>query len=175
MHNIVYFTPVFWKQSIFSPLCCLADIVRSDIALDKQKGCKVAHHPDIMLELQREKAATTQLVLLKEQLSNIYSNITITGRRSNTQAGSLGTVLTCSPDSAAHAHAPMKARQCKPSAFRMTNVISGEGMQGMDGGVQLWRLVNSAKTFPLIIVKATMYAEGTLESRVWVGCVLYLL
>ncbi|XP_017268242.1 inactive heparanase-2 isoform X2 [Kryptolebias marmoratus] len=56
------------------------DIVRSDIALDKQKGCKVAHHPDIMLELQREKAATTQLVLLKEQLSNIYSNITITAR-----------------------------------------------------------------------------------------------
>lgn len=67
-------------------LCvCVADIVRSDIALDKQKGCKLAHHPDIMLELQREKAATTQLVLLKEQLSNIYSNITITGRRSNTQ------------------------------------------------------------------------------------------
>ncbi|XP_047458547.1 inactive heparanase-2 isoform X1 [Mugil cephalus] len=56
------------------------DIVRSDIALDKQKGCKVANHPDIMLELQREKAATTQLVLLKEQLSNIYSNITITAR-----------------------------------------------------------------------------------------------
>uniref|UniRef100_A0A3B4Y9S3 Heparanase 2 (inactive) n=1 Tax=Seriola lalandi dorsalis TaxID=1841481 RepID=A0A3B4Y9S3_SERLL len=54
------------------------DIVRSDIALDKQKGCKLANHPDIMLELQREKAATTQLVLLKEQLSNIYSNITIT-------------------------------------------------------------------------------------------------
>ncbi|MEQ2279476.1 Inactive heparanase-2 [Ameca splendens] len=54
------------------------DVVRSDIALDKQKGCKLAHHPDIMLELQREKAATTQLVLLKEQLSNIYSNITIT-------------------------------------------------------------------------------------------------
>ncbi|TNN75287.1 Inactive heparanase-2 [Liparis tanakae] len=55
------------------------DIVRSDIALDEQKGCKLANHPDIMLELQREKAATTQLVLLKEQLSNIYSNITITG------------------------------------------------------------------------------------------------
>ncbi|KAG7512153.1 hypothetical protein JOB18_021654 [Solea senegalensis] len=55
------------------------DIVRSDIALDKQKGCKLASHPDIMLELQREKAATTQPVLLKEQLSNIYSNITITG------------------------------------------------------------------------------------------------
>lgn len=62
----------------------LADIVRSDIALDKQKGCKLANHPDIMLELQREKAASTQLVLLKEQLSNIYSNITITGRRSLT-------------------------------------------------------------------------------------------
>ncbi|TKS85602.1 Inactive heparanase-2 [Collichthys lucidus] len=58
----------------------LHDIVRSDIALDKQKGCKLANHPDIMLELQREKAATTQLVLLKEQLSNIYSNITITAR-----------------------------------------------------------------------------------------------
>ncbi|CAL1578004.1 unnamed protein product [Knipowitschia caucasica] len=56
------------------------DIVRSDIALDKQNGCKVANHPDIMLELQREKAASTQLVLLKEQLSNIYSNITITAR-----------------------------------------------------------------------------------------------
>ncbi|KAM8851710.1 inactive heparanase-2 [Synchiropus picturatus] len=56
------------------------DIVRSDIALDKQNGCKLANHPDIMLELQREKAATTQLVLLKEQLSNIYSNITITAR-----------------------------------------------------------------------------------------------
>uniref|UniRef100_A0A3B4B9B4 Uncharacterized protein n=1 Tax=Periophthalmus magnuspinnatus TaxID=409849 RepID=A0A3B4B9B4_9GOBI len=56
------------------------DIVRSDIALDKQNGCKVANHPDIMLELQREKAANTQLVLLKEQLSNIYSNITITAR-----------------------------------------------------------------------------------------------
>ncbi|MBN3295775.1 HPSE2 protein, partial [Amia calva] len=56
------------------------DIVRSDIALDKQKGCKLANHPDIMLELQREKAAQMQLVLLKEQLSNIYSNITITAR-----------------------------------------------------------------------------------------------
>ncbi|XP_071382728.1 inactive heparanase-2 [Centroberyx affinis] len=56
------------------------DIVRSDIALDKQKGCKLANHPDMMLELQREKAATMQLVLLKEQLSNIYSNITITAR-----------------------------------------------------------------------------------------------
>nr|XP_057914266.1 inactive heparanase-2 isoform X3 [Doryrhamphus excisus] len=56
------------------------DIVRSDIALDKQNGCKVANHPDIMLELQREKAASTQLVLLKEQLSNIYSNITIPAR-----------------------------------------------------------------------------------------------
>ncbi|MGH0126457.1 UNVERIFIED_CONTAM: hypothetical protein FKN15_028612 [Acipenser sinensis] len=54
------------------------DIVRSDIALDKQKGCKLASHPDIMLELQREKAAQMQLVLLKEQFSNMYSNITIT-------------------------------------------------------------------------------------------------
>lgn len=66
-------------------LCWLADIIRSDIALDKQKGCKLANHPDMMLELQREKAASTQLVLLKEQLSNIYSNITITGRRTHTQ------------------------------------------------------------------------------------------
>nr|XP_029497693.1 inactive heparanase-2-like [Oncorhynchus nerka] len=54
------------------------DIVRSDIALDKQRGCKLANHPDMMLELQREKAAQMQLVLLKEQLSNLYSNITIT-------------------------------------------------------------------------------------------------
>uniref|UniRef100_A0A672IJD5 Heparanase 2 n=1 Tax=Salarias fasciatus TaxID=181472 RepID=A0A672IJD5_SALFA len=46
---------------------------RGDIALDKQNGCKLANHPDIMLELQREKAATTQLVLLKEQMSNIYT------------------------------------------------------------------------------------------------------
>lgn len=68
----------------FFHLLWFSDIVRSDIALDKQKGCKLANHPDIMLELQRDKAATTQLVLLKEQLSNIYSNITITGRRSHT-------------------------------------------------------------------------------------------
>ena len=65
-------------------MCWPTDIIRSDIALDKQKGCKLANHPDIMLELQREKAASTQLVLLKEQLSNIYSNITITGRSSHT-------------------------------------------------------------------------------------------
>ncbi|XP_067092657.1 LOW QUALITY PROTEIN: inactive heparanase-2 [Osmerus mordax] len=56
------------------------DIVRSDIALDKQKGCKLANHPAMMLELQREKAAQMQLVLLKEKISNIYSNITITAR-----------------------------------------------------------------------------------------------
>ncbi|XP_029621198.1 inactive heparanase-2 isoform X1 [Salmo trutta] len=56
------------------------DIVRSDIALDKQRGCKLVNHPDMMLELQREKAAQMQLVLLKEQLSNLYSNITITAR-----------------------------------------------------------------------------------------------
>ncbi|CAL8283850.1 unnamed protein product [Arctogadus glacialis] len=54
------------------------DIVHSDIALDQQKGCKLAHHPDVMLELQREKASTMRVVLLKEQLSNVYSNITIT-------------------------------------------------------------------------------------------------
>ncbi|NXR21905.1 HPSE2 protein, partial [Cinclus mexicanus] len=55
-------------------------IVRSDIALDKQKGCKIAQHPDIMLELQREKAAQMHLVLLKEQFSNTYSNLTLTAR-----------------------------------------------------------------------------------------------
>ncbi|XP_067241632.1 inactive heparanase-2 isoform X1 [Chanodichthys erythropterus] len=56
------------------------DIVRSDFALDKQKGCKLASHPDMMLELQREKAAQMQQVLLKEQLSNIYSEVTLTAR-----------------------------------------------------------------------------------------------
>ncbi|XP_072335699.1 inactive heparanase-2 isoform X2 [Scyliorhinus torazame] len=56
------------------------DIVRSDIALDKQKGCKIAQHPDIMLELQREKASQMQVVLTKEQFSNTYNNITITAR-----------------------------------------------------------------------------------------------
>ncbi|KAK2530533.1 hypothetical protein Q9233_006094 [Columba guinea] len=59
------------------------DIVRSDIALDKQKGCKIAQHPDIMLELQREKAAQMHLVLLKEQFSNTYSNLTLTGQTPN--------------------------------------------------------------------------------------------
>ncbi|KAF1512137.1 Inactive heparanase-2, partial [Eudyptes sclateri] len=59
---------------------CRPDIVRSDIALDKQKGCKIAQHPDIMLELQREKAAQMHLVLLKEQFSNTYSNLTLTAR-----------------------------------------------------------------------------------------------
>ncbi|ERE79224.1 heparanase [Cricetulus griseus] len=54
------------------------DIVRSDVALDKQKGCKIAQHPDIMLELQREKAAQMHLVLLKEQFSNTYSNLILT-------------------------------------------------------------------------------------------------
>ncbi|XP_073408918.1 inactive heparanase-2 isoform X2 [Dendrobates tinctorius] len=54
------------------------DIVRSDISLDKQKGCKIAQHPDTMLELQREKAAQMHLVLLKEQFSNTYSNLTLT-------------------------------------------------------------------------------------------------
>ncbi|NWR51105.1 HPSE2 protein, partial [Regulus satrapa] len=81
----------FWKSSIpFRKQTCLAislfsfpfavDIVRSDIALDKQKGCKIAQHPDIMLELQREKAAQMHLVLLKEQFSNTYSNLTLTAR-----------------------------------------------------------------------------------------------
>ncbi|XP_063291403.1 inactive heparanase-2 [Pelobates fuscus] len=56
------------------------DIVRSDISLDKQKGCNTAHHPDTMLELQREKAAQMHLVLLKEQFSNTYSNLTLTAR-----------------------------------------------------------------------------------------------
>lgn len=56
------------------------DIVRSDFALDKQKGCRLASHPDMMLELQREKAAQVQQVLLKEQLSDIYSDVTLTAR-----------------------------------------------------------------------------------------------
>ncbi|XP_049711642.1 inactive heparanase-2 isoform X2 [Elephas maximus indicus] len=56
------------------------DIVRSDVALDKQKGCKIAQHPDVMLELQREKAAQMYLVLLKEQFSNTYSNLILTAR-----------------------------------------------------------------------------------------------
>lgn len=59
----------------------IVDIVRSDVALDKQKGCKIAQHPDIMLELQREKAAQMHLVLLKEQFSNTYSNLILTGNR----------------------------------------------------------------------------------------------
>lgn len=63
-----------------------ADIVRSDFALDKQKGCRLASHPDMMLELQREKAAQVQQVLLKEQLSDIYSDVTLTGRRSQQRA-----------------------------------------------------------------------------------------
>ncbi|KAM9324822.1 inactive heparanase-2 [Gastrophryne carolinensis] len=56
------------------------DIVRSDISLDKQKGCKIAQHPDTMLELQREKAAQMHLILLKEHFSNTYSNLTLTAR-----------------------------------------------------------------------------------------------
>ena len=128
--------------------------MRSDIALDK--GCKLANHPDIMLELQREKAATTQLVLLKEQLSNIYSNITITGRRSHThthththtqirlfcasrankhvvhvhtaQSGLCGSCTFMHTHTCTHAR--FKACQCKPSAFRMTNVICKGGMWG---------------------------------------------
>ncbi|KAM8924620.1 inactive heparanase-2 [Pelodytes ibericus] len=56
------------------------DIVRSDISLDKQKGCNIAQHPDTMLELQREKAAQMHLVLLKEQFSNTYNNLTLTAR-----------------------------------------------------------------------------------------------
>lgn len=65
---------------MFSFFTCAADIIRSDIALDKQKGCKIAQHPDIMLELQREKAAQMHLVLLKEQFSNTYTNLTLTGK-----------------------------------------------------------------------------------------------
>ncbi|KAF0027462.1 hypothetical protein F2P81_020203 [Scophthalmus maximus] len=76
----LYASDIVETNEILKLLSCPADIVRSDIALDQQKGCKLANHPDIMLELQRDKAATTQLVLLKEQLSNIYSNITITGQ-----------------------------------------------------------------------------------------------
>lgn len=62
------------------PLFLFVDIVRSDVALDKQKGCKIAQHPDVMLELQREKAAQMHLVLLKEQFSNTYSNLILTGK-----------------------------------------------------------------------------------------------
>ncbi|KAG8435458.1 hypothetical protein GDO86_013407 [Hymenochirus boettgeri] len=58
----------------------LRNIVRSDISLDKQKGCNIAQHPDTMLELQREKAAQMHFVLLKEQFSNTYSNLTLTAR-----------------------------------------------------------------------------------------------
>ncbi|KFQ91208.1 Inactive heparanase-2, partial [Nipponia nippon] len=65
---------------LFKESPSVSDIVRSDIALDKQKGCKIAQHPDIMLELQREKAAQMHLVLLKEQFSNTYSNLTLTAR-----------------------------------------------------------------------------------------------
>lgn len=71
---------------LFVCFCCLPsfffflDIVRSDVALDKQKGCKIAQHPDVMLELQREKAAQMHLVLLKEQFSNTYSNLILTGK-----------------------------------------------------------------------------------------------
>lgn len=73
-----FFFVLFW-------FCCLhlflfVDIVRSDVALDKQKGCKIAQHPDVMLELQREKAAQMHLVLLKEQFSNTYSNLVLTGK-----------------------------------------------------------------------------------------------
>lgn len=67
--------------SFVLPFCFLfVDIVRSDVALDKQKGCKIAQHPDVMLELQREKAAQMHLVLLKEQFSNTYSNLILTGK-----------------------------------------------------------------------------------------------
>ncbi|NWI91104.1 HPSE2 protein, partial [Pitta sordida] len=68
------------REPSLSPRTSPRYIVRSDIALDKQKGCKIAQHPDIMLELQREKAAQMHLVLLKEQFSNTYSNLTLTAR-----------------------------------------------------------------------------------------------
>lgn len=117
----------------FFHLCRLADIIRSDIALDKQKGCKLANHPDIMLELQREKAASTQLVLLKEQLSNIYSNITITGRRSHTHKNIAHIAYSgLGPVGQAYVHTCMRSNtvqsQWKRSAFRMTNVICKRGM-----------------------------------------------
>ncbi|KFV82776.1 Inactive heparanase-2, partial [Struthio camelus australis] len=66
--------PIFALQIPWMLVCLI------DIALDKQKGCKIAQHPDIMLELQREKAAQMHLVLLKEQFSNTYSNLTLTAR-----------------------------------------------------------------------------------------------
>lgn len=77
---------IFLNVRFAFQLCCLpfffliVDIVRSDVALDKQKGCKIAQHPDVMLELQREKAAQMHLVLLKEQFSNTYSNLILTGK-----------------------------------------------------------------------------------------------
>lgn len=89
MHTVISESKYHQVDSAF----ILSDIIRSDIALDKQKGCRLASHPDIMLELQREKAASTQLVLLKEQLSNIYSNITLTGRRLHAQKHSTRSIL----------------------------------------------------------------------------------
>lgn len=83
----VWFCLFIFLNALFAfQLCCLpfffliVDIVRSDVALDKQKGCKIAQHPDVMLELQREKAAQMHLVLLKEQFSNTYSNLILTGK-----------------------------------------------------------------------------------------------
>lgn len=80
----MYIVSVFLFACLFLLPACLLffflDIVRSDVALDKQKGCKIAQHPDVMLELQREKAAQMHLVLLKEQFSNTYSNLILTGK-----------------------------------------------------------------------------------------------
>ncbi|KAK1791115.1 hypothetical protein P4O66_002148 [Electrophorus voltai] len=73
-----YYLKNYEDDTFLMVLSISPDIVRSDIALDKQKGCKLASHPDMMLELQREKAAQMQQVLLKEQFSNLYSDVTIT-------------------------------------------------------------------------------------------------
>lgn len=77
---IVFQFFVLFLLAAFIYLFIFVDIVRSDVALDKQKGCKIAQHPDVMLELQREKAAQMHLVLLKEQFSNTYSNLILTGK-----------------------------------------------------------------------------------------------
>ncbi|XP_020927930.1 inactive heparanase-2 isoform X3 [Sus scrofa] len=72
--------PDYYLKNYEDAFFLFVDIVRSDVALDKQKGCKIAQHPDVMLELQREKAAQMHLVLLKEQFSNTYSNLILTAR-----------------------------------------------------------------------------------------------
>lgn len=135
LHPVIFAQGIFLTWSIHPSL--LSDIIRSDVALDKQKGCRLASHPDIMLELQREKAASTQLVLLKEQLSNMYSNITFTGRRLHTPTPRTHThhsLETRRPHVCVHRHSCAWTRvnmcQWKRSAFRMTDTASIGGMRG---------------------------------------------